>query len=814
MSLPSDYVLAATLRAIGDGVISCDTNGQVVLINAVAQNLTGWTEGEALGRNLKEVFVIVSEITRRPVEDPVEKVLRLGHIVGMDQHTLLVCRNGKETAIDDSAGPVYDDEGKLHGVVLVFRDVSKRRQAEWNVEMLAESGKALGEARELGSILHRVGSVVSTHFADFCVVDLLQPEGGIRRSVGPHHVAGMQGIADGMVRFYPRPASLHPVTRVLETRESQLLADPGEHVLDQITTSAEHRAYFLEELKLRSMLSVPLLAESELLGVITFVRHRMLTPYDHLDVAAAEELGKRVGLAISYSALREEVRMQRARVEAVMAAVPIGLILAEKSGQIVSSNTEAENIFRHESRYSGSVEQYSEYIAFHEDGRLVAGHEFPLPRAMAEDRVIRNERYLYQRGDGSKGWVSFSAAPVKDETGKVWGGVVAISDIDQLVNAQAAAERSGKRTQTMMDYASVGIAVGTMDGGLSYANSTLLGWIGYSKEEMEAGLVRWDALTPPEYAERDANAIRELHKDCFARPYEKAYIAKDGHRVPLLVGATCIPAKNLDQEKDDIAVFFTDLTLQKRAEQSLLQTEKLTAVGRLASSISHEINNPLEAVTNLLFIVSNSPNLSQSDRDYLAAADRELTRVSRITSQTLRFHRQSTAATEVKPQDLLEEVIALYGTRLNGSQIEVERDFGSTVSFMCFEGDIRQVLSNLVGNAFDAMRTGGRLRLKTRCATWWPTGEPGVRLTVADTGSGMTGDVQKHVFDAFYSTKGIHGTGLGLWISKRIVHKHRGHLRVCSSMGAKHGTVFTLWLPLALAATAGEDWQSEAGGAI
>ena len=795
-------------------MISCDQDGLVNLINPVAQELTGWTEAEAVGRNLKEVFVIVHETDRTTVEDPVDKVLRLGQIVGMANHTLLLRRDGREIAIDDSAGPVLDDAGELKGVVLVFRDVSKRRQAEWNVEMLSESGKALGEAREFDAILQRIGAVVNTHFADFCVFDLLQPDGTTKRGVGPHRVPELQGIADGMVHFHPRRASIHPVTRVLETRETQLLGDPSEHVIEQMTVSLEHYAYFAEDLKLRSMLSVPLLAGGELLGALTFVRHKLLNPYNPLDIAAAEELGKRVGLALSYSTLREELRMQRARVDAVMAAAPVGLIMAETSGQIVAANAEVETIFRHKRHYSETVESYDEYVASHPDGRQVAGDEFPLPRAIAENRVIRDERYLYQRGDGTKGWVSFSAAPVRDETGHVWGGVVAISDIDQLVHAQASAERSDKRIQTMMEHASVGIAVGDFEGRLSYANSMLLSWIGYSKEEMQAGELRWDTLTPPEFAERDATALAQLHKDCYADPYEKAYIAKDGHHVPLLVGATCIPSRNEAQQHDDIAVFFTDLTLQKRAERVLLQTEKLTAVGRLASSISHEINNPLEAVTNLLYIVKGSSNLDQSDRDYLAAADRELSRVAQITAQTLRFHRQSTAATEVRPEALFEEVLALYATRLNSSNVRVSRDFGKSVSFMCYEGDIRQVLSNLVGNAFDAMRTGGTLRLRTRSATGWATGEPGVRLTIADTGSGMSEETRKQLFDAFYSTKGIHGTGLGLWISKRIVHKHRGHLRFCSSMGEKHGTVFALWLPLALAATAGEDWQSEAGGAL
>ena len=186
--------------------------------------------------------------------------------------------------------------------------------------------------------------------------------------------------------------------------------------------------------------------------------------------------------------------------------------------------------------------------------------------------------------------------------------------------------------------------------------------------------------------------------------------------------------------------------------------------------------------------------------------------MSQITAQTLRFHRQTTAATEVQPESLYEEVLALYGTRLAASHIELLREYRERVRLTCVEGDIRQVLSNLIGNAFDSMRQGGTLRLRTRFATHWSTGQKGVMLTIADTGTGMSSEVENRIFDAFYSTKGIHGTGLGLWISRRIVHKHRGHLRVRSSTGSSHGTVFQLWLPVELALSANEAWHSDLTG--
>ncbi|MGI4830906.1 MAG: PAS domain-containing protein [Janthinobacterium lividum] len=250
----------------------------------------------------------------------------------------------------------------------------------------------------------------------------------------------------------------------------------------------------------------------------------------------------------------------------------------------------------------------------------------------------------------------------------------------------------------------------------------------------------------------------------------------------------------------------TDITEHKLAVEALLQSEKLAAVGRLASVISHEINNPLEAVTNLLYIVRMSERLSQEDRNHLELADRELARVGQITAQTLRFHRNIRHPRPVDAAAVVHELLALYNTRLTASNIEVRQDLGENVTFSAFEGDVRQVLNNLVGNAFDAMRTGGTLHVRTRFATDPKTGQKGAAIAVGDTGSGIPAEAQQRIFQAFQSTKGIHGTGLGLWISKRIAHKHRGHLWFRSSTGERHGTVFRLWFPLDAATAAAEEW--------
>jgi signal transduction histidine kinase len=252
----------------------------------------------------------------------------------------------------------------------------------------------------------------------------------------------------------------------------------------------------------------------------------------------------------------------------------------------------------------------------------------------------------------------------------------------------------------------------------------------------------------------------------------------------------------LDELRSDRETLKTMLTERHRAEAALIQSEKLAAVGRLAASISHEINNPLESVTNLLYLIRQEDHVPERALAYLTLAERELARVSEIAGQTLRFQRQSSNPTSITPTDLLESVVALYQGRLINANIKLDFDHQTAAPITCYEGDIRQVLNNLVGNAIEAMQTGGRLLIRTRNSKCWRTGRPGVRITIADTGSGMTPDVLAHIFEAFYTTKGLSGTGLGLWISHGIVQKHSGILSVRSSNRASQsGTVFSLFLP-------------------
>jgi signal transduction histidine kinase len=248
--------------------------------------------------------------------------------------------------------------------------------------------------------------------------------------------------------------------------------------------------------------------------------------------------------------------------------------------------------------------------------------------------------------------------------------------------------------------------------------------------------------------------------------------------------------------KDGIVTFSRDITEKRRSDAALIQNEKLAAVGRLAASIAHEINNPLESVTNLLYLARRSRELAEV-QGYLETAERELRRVSVISNQTLRFYKQSSDPKPVASDDLIGSVLSIHQGRIVNAHVDVQNRRRTQNTVQCFEGEIRQVLNNLIGNAIDAMRLDEkRLLVRSREATHWPTGRMGLMLTIADTGGGISGQTIKHIFEPFFTTKGLGGTGLGLWVSKEIVDRHNGSLRVRSSQKeGRSGTVFTLFLP-------------------
>ncbi len=244
-------------------------------------------------------------------------------------------------------------------------------------------------------------------------------------------------------------------------------------------------------------------------------------------------------------------------------------------------------------------------------------------------------------------------------------------------------------------------------------------------------------------------------------------------------------------------VIVTDITERKRAEEAMRRSEKLAATGRLAASIAHEINNPLESVTNLLYLLRHHASLDGEALEYAALAQQELSRVAEVTQQTLRFYRQSTLPLDVCVPDVMRSLLVLNAARLQCPRIEVQLRLKEDAILFGYAGELRQVLANLIGNAIDAMPAGGCLFL--RASRTHRGGERGVNVIVADTGTGMPETVRRRIFEPFFTTKEATGTGLGLWVSSEILAKHGATVRVRSRVpkyrGDLSGTLFSMFFP-------------------
>ncbi len=237
-----------------------------------------------------------------------------------------------------------------------------------------------------------------------------------------------------------------------------------------------------------------------------------------------------------------------------------------------------------------------------------------------------------------------------------------------------------------------------------------------------------------------------------------------------------------------------DLNEQRKREDALRTAEKLAVTGRMAATIAHEINNPLESLTNLVFLLKQEGPMSETALRYLEMADYELQRVSAISKQTLAFYRDSSTRNDIDARKLIDEALRLFEPRFRSKSIQVENTAEPGVLFFASRGEIRQVFINLISNAIDAVPIGGQISIGA--STVFQDVVEMAEIRIEDNGSGIKPEHLQRIFEPFFSTKGLHGTGLGLWVSRGIAEQHGGTLEiVCEPNVAGPRTAVTLRLP-------------------
>ena len=256
------------------------------------------------------------------------------------------------------------------------------------------------------------------------------------------------------------------------------------------------------------------------------------------------------------------------------------------------------------------------------------------------------------------------------------------------------------------------------------------------------------------------------------------------------------PLRDIEGNIVGVTCAAIDITERKQAQEALIRSEKLASLGRMAATVAHEINNPLEGVMNLLYLANTSHGLPEPACQYLTMASEELNRIAQITRQSLGFYRESGKPARTSVNAALESAIDLLRSKIREKGAVIQTKWDEEVYVIAIAGELRQVFANLLANSLDAIGEHGVIALRVSSHTSFKGGKRYVRITIADNGTGISPQMQQQVFDALFTTKGSIGTGLGLWVSKQIIDKHAGTIRLRSrTEKACTGTVFSIVLP-------------------
>jgi len=395
----------------------------------------------------------------------------------------------------------------------------------------------------------------------------------------------------------------------------------------------------------------------------------------------------------------------------------------------------------------------------------------------------------YIRKDGAVIWVYITGSLARDEQGQPLYEICVIEDITSRKRTEAELADRNARLRAALEASSTGTFHWNIRTNELDWDDNLDRLFGLTPGSKVRSLDQFVECVHPE----DRAGVIERCRRCAAEGadfemefrviwpdgsihwlYDRGKTARDLEGVPSWMTGACV-----------------DISNAKQTEEALRSTEKLAAVGRMAASISHEINNPLEAVTNLLYLADTSVSPDAS-REYVQQAQQELSRVAHVVTQTLRFYRPVRTSGVCDVAQVVESVITLYRGRIQNSGATIKVDIDRRQA-RCNEGELRQVIGNLVGNALDAIPLGGRLRIHSSPAVCRADQRTGTHISVADSGCGIAPENLSRVFEAFFTTKEHTGTGLGLWVSREIIEKRRGTIRVRSALGK--GTVVSIFLP-------------------
>ncbi len=493
--------------------------------------------------------------------------------------------------------------------------------------------------------------------------------------------------------------------------------------------------------------------------------------------------GRLIGSAMILRNIEAQQREQaaRARLAAIVESSDDAIIGKDLNGIVTHWNAAAAGMFGYtaEEMAGRSILTIIPPELHHEEPTILA-------RIRAGERVEHYETYRLHKS-GRRLEVSLSLSPIRNSIGQIIGASKTVRDIGDRRRYESAR----LLLAAIVDSSEDAIISKTLDGVIMTWNAAAERLFGYKADEIVGQTVL--RLIPGELHFEEPQIISKLRGGERIEHYETRRMRKSGEVFD--VSLTVSPIKDSRGRVIGASKIVRDISDRKQAEAALIEKAKLAATGRLAATLAHEVNNPLEAITNLSYLLVHHPSLDEEARGYANLLLNEVQRAGDITRQTLNFYRASKLRTEVDVIEIIEHILGAKKTKLGSKTITVEKQFDRVPTIQGYAGELRQVFENLIENAIDAVKPGGLIRIRTRSRGG--SAREKLVVSILDNGQGIPGSVLLKIFDPFFTTKLQTGSGLGLWVSRGIVQKHEGTIRVRSSQATNHhGSVFTITLPV------------------
>ena len=517
---------------------------------------------------------------------------------------------------------------------------------------------------------------------------------------------------------------------------------------------------------------------------------------EHYETERLRKGGRRIDVSVTYSPIKDtngqlvgsaliardigaQQREQavRARLAAIVESSDDAIIVKDMNGVVTDWNAAAERIFG--------------YTAEEMVGRSIRAiippelqHEEPviLGSIKAGQRVDHYETCRLHKS-GRRVEVSITFSPIRDGRGKVIGASKIAHDISERRRSDAACRMLAAIVESSDD----AIISKNLDGVITSWNASAERLFGYTPEEIIGQPVL--RLIPRDFHYEEPQIIAKLRNGERIEHFETRRMRKNGEMFD--VSLTVSPVRDANGRIIGVSKIVRDISDRKAAEAALIQKEKMATAGRMAATLAHEVNNPLEAITNLAYLLSSNASLDEQARSYANLLLEEAQRAGEITRQTLSYYRDSRSTSPVNLVETLEHLLRWKAKKIAAKHIDLKMEFGNVPAIKCFAGELRQVFENVIENAIDAVSEHGHIRIRV--------GAHGEKLVVSicDDGPGIAPEVLARIFDPFFTTKLQNGSGLGLWVSRGVVQKHGGTIRVRSTESPeKHGTVFSVALPI------------------